>query len=122
MTLLVEYKCEQTIPSKYQLSTRNIKQVKYINNKHMQDIKISERERDEQSQTWEICFEVRVHLLYVPVFNTKKDFHYNDPTRSLSAATPTTSSLKNSWTRKSLTYSRKNNTRKHTSLRRPHLL
>ena len=46
MVLLVEYKCEQTIPSIYQLSTRNIKQVKDINNKHMQDIKTSERERE----------------------------------------------------------------------------
>jgi len=39
-----------------------------------------------------------------------KDFHYNDPARSLGAATPTMSSLKNFWTRKSLTCSRKNNT------------
>ena len=77
MALLVEYKCEQTIPSIYQLSIRNIKQVKYINNKQMQDIKTCERERekDEQSQTREICFEIRAHLLYVLVFNTMKDFH-----------------------------------------------
>jgi len=45
MALLVEYKCEQTIPNIYQLSTRSIKQVKYINNKHTQDIKTSESER-----------------------------------------------------------------------------
>ena len=44
MALLVEYKCKQTIPSIYQLSTRNIKKVKDINNKNMQDIKTS-RER-----------------------------------------------------------------------------
>jgi len=44
MALLVKYKCEQTIPSIYQLSTRNIKQVIDINNKHMQDINTSERE------------------------------------------------------------------------------
>ena len=45
-----------------------------------------------------------------------------DPVRSLSAVTPTTSSLKNSGTHKFLTVSRKNHTRKHTSLLRPHLL
>jgi len=39
--------------------------------------------------------------------------------RLLGAATPTTSSLKNSWTRKSLTYSRKNNTREPASSPRP---
>jgi len=50
---------------------------------------VRERERDEQSQTQENCFEVRAHLLYVPAFNTVKDFHYNDPARSLGAATPT---------------------------------
>ena len=79
------------------------------------------RERDEKSQARENYFEVRAHLLYVPAFNTMKDFHYNDLVRSLGAATPTTRSLKNSWTRKSLTYSPTNNTRKHTSLPRPHL-
>ena len=41
----------------------------------MQDINKKEIER-EQSQTREICFEVRAHLLYVPAFNTMKDFHY----------------------------------------------
>ena len=46
MALLVEYKCEQIIPSIYQLSTRNIKQVKDINNKHTRYIKTSERERE----------------------------------------------------------------------------
>ena len=34
-------------------------------------------ERDEQSQTRENCFEVRAPLLYVPAFNTMKDFHEN---------------------------------------------
>ena len=75
MALLVEYKCEQIIPSIYQLSTRNIKQVKVTNNKHMQDVKPSVREREKQSQTRRICFEVRAHLLYVSAFNTMKDFH-----------------------------------------------
>ena len=79
------------------------------------------RERDEQSQTRENYFEVRAHLLYVPAFNIMKDFHYNDRVRSLGAATPTTSSLKNSWSRKSLNFSHKNNTHKHISLPRPHL-
>ena len=80
------------------------------------------RERNEQSQIRENYFDVRAHLLYVPTFNTMKDFHYNDPAKLLGATTPTTSSLKNSWTRKSLTCSRKNSTRKHTSLPRPHHL
>ena len=31
----------------------------------------------EQSQTREICFEVRAPLLYVPAINTMKDFHQN---------------------------------------------
>ena len=60
-------------------------------------------------------------MVYVPAFNTIKNFHYNDHARSLGAATPTTSSLKNSWTCKSLTYSRKNNICKHTRLPRPYL-
>ena len=45
----------------------------------------------------------------------------NNPSRSLGAATLSTSFLKNSWTRKSLTYSYKNNTHKQTSLPRSHL-
>ena len=56
MALLIEYKCEQTIPNIYQLSTRNIKQVIDINNKRMQNINTSER--DKQSQTREIYFKV----------------------------------------------------------------
>ena len=55
-------------------------QARYVNT--------SERE---QSQIRENCFEVRAPLLYVLAFNTMKDFHYNDPARSLGAATPTTS-------------------------------
>ena len=41
----------------------------------MQDIKTQVRER-EQAQTWENYFEIRAPLLYVPAFNTMKDFHY----------------------------------------------
>jgi len=98
MTLLVEYKCEQTNNSiiYINLAQRNIKHIRDMNNKNMQDIKHKWVERDEQSQTQENYFEVRVHLLYVPAFNSMKDFYYNDPVRSLDAATPTTSSLKNS--------------------------
>jgi len=47
-----------------------------MENKSMQDIK-HKWERDEQPQTSENYFEVRAHLLYVPAFNTMKDFHYN---------------------------------------------
>jgi len=43
-----------------------------MSNKHEQDINTRERERDEQSQTREICFEVRAHLLYVSAFNIKR--------------------------------------------------
>ena len=46
----------------------------------------------EQSQTREICFEVRAPLLYVPAFNTMRISTKNDPTGSLGAATPTMSS------------------------------
>ena len=51
----------------------NIKHVKDTNNNSMQDINTNESEL--QSQTWENYFEVRAHLLYVPAFNTMKDFH-----------------------------------------------
>ena len=44
MALLVEYKCEQTISSIYQLST-SISAYKEINNISTQDISTSERER-----------------------------------------------------------------------------
>ena len=76
MALLVEYKCEQTNnPSLYiNLEQGNIKQIRDMNNKHMQDIK-HKWEIYKQSQTREICFKVRAHLLYVPAFNTMKDFH-----------------------------------------------
>ena len=45
-----------------------------MNNISMQDIKTEVRERDEQSQTRENYFEVQTHLLYIPAFNTMKDF------------------------------------------------
>jgi len=47
MALFVKYKCERTNnPSIYiQLSTRYIKHIKDMNNKHMQDIK-HKRERE----------------------------------------------------------------------------
>ena len=57
--------------------------------------------------------------LYVLAFTTMKDFHYNNHARSLGAATPTTSSLKNSWAHKSLTCSYKNNIREPASSPRP---
>ena len=53
---------------------RNIKHVIDMNNKSMQDIK-HKWERDKQSQTRENYFKIRAHLLYVPAFNTMKDFH-----------------------------------------------
>ena len=49
---------------------------KDIGSVSMQDINTSERQR-EQSQTREICFEVRAPLLYIPTFNTMKDFNQN---------------------------------------------
>ena len=87
----------------------NIAQVyqayKRQSNKHKQDINTSERQR-EQSQIWENCFEV----LYVPAFNTMKDFHYKtDPTGSLGAATLTSEfTLELLWTLQSLSCFRKN--------------
>jgi len=41
MTLLVEYKCDQTISSIYQYSARYIKHIKMKNNISMQDINTS---------------------------------------------------------------------------------
>ena len=35
---------------------------------------VGDREK-EQSQTREICFKLRAHLLYIPAFNIMKDFH-----------------------------------------------
>jgi len=124
MTLLVKYKCEHANKPKhvYQLSTREYQAYRDVSNKSKQDINTSElRERDEQSQIRENCFEVRAHLVYVPAFTNMKDFYYNRPARLFGATVPTMSSLKNSWTRKSLTCSRKNSTCKVTSLPRPHL-
>ena len=77
MALLVKYKCEHTINPKhiYQQSINisskdeQLKHARYINTSER------ERERDEQSQTRENCFEIRAHLLYVPTFNSMKDFH-----------------------------------------------
>ena len=76
MALLVEYKCEQTHnPSIYINRVQIYLAYKEINNISMQDIKIQVREKDEQSQTQENYFVVRAHLLYVPAFNTMKNFH-----------------------------------------------
>jgi len=77
MALFAEYKFEQTNnPGIYiNLAQGNFKHVKDTNYNSMQDINTSEREKDEQSQTRENCFEIRAHLLYVPAFNTIKDFH-----------------------------------------------
>ena len=43
LALLVEYKCEQIIPSIYQFKHKYIKQVMNMNNNSMQDINTSER-------------------------------------------------------------------------------
>jgi len=39
MALLIEYKCEQIIPSIYLIEHKYIKHIMNINNKSMQDIK-----------------------------------------------------------------------------------
>ena len=57
------------------MSTQVYQAYKYESNKGMQDINKRQRER-EQSQTQGICFEVRAHLLYIPAFDTTKDFYY----------------------------------------------
>ena len=77
MALLVEYKCKQKIPSIYQLSTRKCQACNRYEQYQHARYKTQERERDEQSQILENYFEVRVYLLYVPAFNTMKNFHYN---------------------------------------------
>ena len=43
MTLLVEYKCEQTIPKHITIKHTIFKHIRDMSNKHKQDIKISER-------------------------------------------------------------------------------
>ena len=74
MALLVKYKCEQTIPSIYQLSTKSITHVKDINNKHMQDIKTSEREMSDRKHGRFVSrFEHTCSTS--PSSNTMKDFH-----------------------------------------------
>ena len=78
MALLVEYKCEQTIPKHITIQHKMYQAYTDESNISMQDINTREREIErEQSQTLEICFEVRAPLLYVPAFNTMKDFHEN---------------------------------------------
>ena len=90
-----------------------------MNNISMQDINTSVCEREMSNHKYRRIVSRFEPLLYVPAFNTMKDFRYNDPARSLSAAIPTTSSLKNSRTQKFLTCSHKNNTREPTSSSRP---
>ena len=67
-----------------------------MKNISMQDIKTQVREREMSNCKHERIVSRFESLLYVPAFNTMKDFYYNDPARSLGAATPTTSFLKNS--------------------------
>ena len=98
----------------------NIKYVIDINNKNMQDINTSEREISNRKHG-------RIVLRFEHTCSTSPPSPLwristkIDLARSLGATTPTTSSVKNSWTHKSLTYSRKNNTastlacRGHTS-------
>ena len=57
-----------------QVWANNPQAYKDKDNMHKQDINKWETER-EQSQTREICFEVRAPLLYVLAFNIMKDFH-----------------------------------------------
>ena len=76
MALLIEYKCEQTISSIYSVKHKNLKHIRMLIIKACKIYKHKcVRERDEQSQTQENCFELRAHLLYVPAFNTMKDFN-----------------------------------------------
>ena len=63
------------ITQSYNNKTQVYQAYKNESNISMQDINKSERERDEQSQTRENYFEIRAPLLYVPAFNTMKDFH-----------------------------------------------
>jgi len=66
-----------------------------MNNKSMQDIKHKrEREKDEQSQTWENYFEHTSSTS--PLSTLRRISNIIDLARSLGAATSTTSSLKNS--------------------------
>ena len=86
-------------------------------NRNMQNIKTQVREGEISNRKHERFISRFEHTTSLPS-PLWKFFTIIDPARSLGAATPTTSSLKNSWTHKSLTCSRKNNTRKHTSLPR----
>ena len=123
MALLVEYKCEQTIPKDITIQHKIYQAYKDESNISMQDIKTSERQRErEQSQTREICFEVRAPLLYVPAFNTMKDFHYKPipPDHSVPQHLQGVHTRILGLTSRSLVPSRTTH-RKHTSLSRPHI-
>ena len=75
----------------------------------MQDINTNEREMSNRKHRRTISrFEHTCSTS--PLLPLLRIFIKNDPARSLGTATPTTSSLKSSWTHKSLTCSRKNNT------------
>ena len=107
MALLIKYQCEQTIPNIYSIEHKIYQAYRDEQEKYARYINTSER-REMSNHKQRII--VSRFKFYVLAFTTMKDFHYNDPSRSLSIATPKMSSLKNSWTHKSLTCSCKNNT------------
>jgi len=77
----------------------------------MQDINISEREGEISNRKHGRFVLIFEPLALRPRLHHYEGIHYNDPITSLGATTPTTSSLKNSWTCMFLTCSRKNNIR-----------
>ena len=83
MTLLVGYKCEQIIPSIYSIKHKYIRHIKMRAIKSMQDIKYKWEMSNRKHGRFVSRFEHTCS--FVPAFTTMKDFHYNNPARSLSA-------------------------------------
>ena len=125
MALLVEYKCEQTIPNIYTIKHKYIKHIKKWTIKTCKIYKhkcVCVREREMSNHKHGRIISRFEHTCSTsPPSTLWRISIIIDLARSLGTSTLTTSSLKNSLTRKSLTCSHKNNTRKHTSLTRPHL-
>ena len=105
------YKISNNPKYVYQLSTSKYQAYKDVNNMSIKDINISElRERWAIRNTGEL-FRGSSHLLYVFSFIAMKDFHKKWSRKITQCRNTYNEALKNSWTSKFLTCSRKNNTR-----------
>jgi len=100
----------------WQLSTSKYQAYKDKNNINMQDIKHKWVEKEMSNHKHgRIVSRFEPLALYSRLHRNEEFSLKINPAISLGAATPTTNSLKNSWTCKSLTCTRKNNTGKPES-------